>query len=124
MSDDTQKPASATPEAGSPAGDHAEAKAAPASHAQREAPEPQFDHTKAWTEAFNKLAGLPESILDALEERSSSRKKEDKAPEEKAVQQETQTPPADAPPESPVPGKKNQSNAASRKPWGHRWLGQ
>jgi len=123
MSEDTQKPASASPDGGSPSEPHAEAKAAPERSESRSAPEPQFDHAKAWNEAFNKLAAIPESILDALEERASSRKKEEKQPEEKAVHQEQPAAPANPNEAPPTPGPKSHSNASAKKPWGHRWLG-
>lgn len=96
--------------------------AAPARSEQRSEPVPHFDHSKAWSEAFSMIADMPEKLLNALEERASSRKKEEKQPEEKIVHQESQE---DEKIEAPTPGGKGDKVAVEemrRKPWGHKFL--
>lgn len=127
MSNDENKPAEESADGGSPSKDES-AKEAPARTEHRSEPGPQFDHAKAWNEAFAKLADLPESILNALSEKASSKKKEDQAVEERVVHQEEPAKDQSQHIESPTPGKKGGQNAehglgTKRTPWGHRFLG-
>lgn len=115
MAEDTEK----TSEDAGEAPSRSPEKETPARSEHASAPGSQFDHARAWDDAFKKLMDMPEAILNALEERASSRKKEEKEPEEKVVQQEEAK---ERPDEAPTPGKKGETNASARKPWGHTFL--